>query len=129
MSCRYLENVTSKQDNSKTILKCFEDVLCRLGWLRTHFNTVYKLTASNLTNFMNGLRIIMRLFHSSEIQLFQTICFKITWWQTNKDYKEKLVYVPCFLNFRFSTFHIFLFCYVFLEVLICTSNSKNVLFI
>ena len=31
MSCRYLENVLSRQDNSKTILRCLEDVLCRLG--------------------------------------------------------------------------------------------------
>ena len=31
MSCRYLENVLSWQDNSKTILRCLEDVLCRLG--------------------------------------------------------------------------------------------------
>ena len=31
MSCRYLENVLSRQDNSKAILRCFEHVLCRLG--------------------------------------------------------------------------------------------------
>ena len=31
MSCRYLENVLSRQDNSKTILRCLEDVLCRQG--------------------------------------------------------------------------------------------------
>ena len=31
MSYRYLENVLSRQDNSKTILRCIEDVLCRLG--------------------------------------------------------------------------------------------------
>ena len=33
MSCRYLENVLSRQDNSKTIPRCLEDVLCRLGSL------------------------------------------------------------------------------------------------
>ena len=31
---RYLENVLSRQDNSKTILRCLEDVLCHLG--KTH---------------------------------------------------------------------------------------------
>ena len=31
MSCRYLEKVLSKQGNSKTIVRCLEDVLCRLG--------------------------------------------------------------------------------------------------
>ena len=31
MSCRYLENVLSRQDNSKAILRCLEDVLCQLG--------------------------------------------------------------------------------------------------
>ena len=31
MSCKYLENVLSRQDNSKTVLRCLEDVLCRLG--------------------------------------------------------------------------------------------------
>ena len=31
MSCRYLENVLSRQYNSNTILRCLEDVLCRLG--------------------------------------------------------------------------------------------------
>ena len=47
---------------------------------------------------MNGLRIIPRLIHSSEMQLFQTICFKITQQQTNKNYKEELVDVLCFFN-------------------------------
>ena len=31
MSCRYLENGLSRQDNSKAILRCLEDVLSRLG--------------------------------------------------------------------------------------------------
>ena len=31
MFCRYLEDVLPKQDNSKTILRCLEDVLYRLG--------------------------------------------------------------------------------------------------
>ena len=33
MSYRCLANVLSRQDNSKTILRCLEDVLCRLGKL------------------------------------------------------------------------------------------------
>ena len=89
---------------------------------------------------MNELKITPRLFQSSEIQLFQMICFKITWMQTNKDCKEEFVDVLCFLNmtsavghkildYLQSTFHIFLFSPVLLEVLIRTSNSKNVLFI
>ena len=47
---------------------------------------------------MNELKITPRLFQSSEIQLFQMICFKITWKQTNKDCKEEFVDVLCFLN-------------------------------
>ena len=47
---------------------------------------------------MNRLRIIPRLFHSSERQLFQTVCLTITWKQANKDYKEELVDVLCFFN-------------------------------
>ena len=31
MSCRYLESVLSKHNNSKRILRCLEDVLCWLG--------------------------------------------------------------------------------------------------
>ena len=87
---------------------------------------------------MNGLRF-MRLFHSSEIQLFQTVCFTITWKQTNKDYKEELVSVLYFLNitsalgrkvvlipdYLHSPFHIFAFYHVVLEVLRRTSSSKN----
>ena len=90
---------------------------------------------------MNGLRIIMGLFHSSEIQLFHTICLKCTWYQTNKDYKDELVDVLCFLNmtsavahtvllisdYLQSTFHKFVFSHVLL--LTRTSNSYNVLFI
>ena len=54
---------------------------------------------------MNGLRIIPGLFHSSEIQLFQMICFKIAWQQTNKDYKEELVDVLCFFNITSAVGH------------------------
>ena len=54
---------------------------------------------------MNELRIIPRLFHSSEIQLFQTICFKITSKQPNKDYKEDLVDVLGFLNMTSTVGH------------------------
>ena len=89
------------------------------------------------------LRIIPRLIHSSEIQLLQTICFKTTRKQTNKDYKEELKDVPCFLNktsavghrvvvipdYFYSTFHLPVFSHVLLELLSRTSNSKNVLFI
>ena len=63
--------------------------------------------------------------------------------QTNKDYKGKLEDVLCFPNmtsavdhtvilipdYLHSTFHIFVFLNVLLQVLTCTSNSKNVLFI
>ena len=58
-----------------------------------------------LSNFMNGLRIIPRHFHSSEIQPFQTICFKITRRQINKDYKEQLVDELCFLNITSAVGH------------------------
>ena len=37
MSCRYLGNVLSRQDNSKTILRCLEDVLCQLGYSLSEF--------------------------------------------------------------------------------------------
>ena len=102
---------------------------------------------------MNGLRIIPRLFHSSEIQLFQTICFKITWQQTKKDYKEELVDVHCFPNmtsavghkvvlipdYLHSTFHVFVFshdllrmCYLYMircAIWHHLHNFKNVKFI
>ena len=42
MFCRYLKNVPSRRDNSKTILRCLENALCRLG-LQTRF------TCSNST--------------------------------------------------------------------------------
>lgn len=35
-------------------------------------------TAGNTSNFMNRLRTALRLIRSSEIQLFQTVCVKIT---------------------------------------------------
>ena len=92
---------------------------------------------------MNVLRIIPRLFYSSEIELFQTVCFTITWKQTNKDYKEKLVDGVCFFkmtsamgrkvvliaDYLHFPFHIFVFSHVLLEVLRRTSNFKGVLFI
>ena len=34
MSFRHLKNVLSRQDNSKTKVRCLEDVLCRLGFLQ-----------------------------------------------------------------------------------------------
>ena len=82
---------------------------------------------------MNGLRLIPRLFHSSEIQRKET----------NKDHKEEFVDVLCFLNvtsavshkvvfipdYLQSFFDIFGFSHVFLEVFIRTSNSRNMLFI
>ena len=45
------------------------------------------------------------MIHSSEIQLFQTICFKITRKQTNKNYKEELVDELCYLNITSAVGH------------------------
>ena len=46
MSCRYLENVFSRKDNSKKILRCLEDVLCRLGSRQQNKNFRYALEAA-----------------------------------------------------------------------------------
>ena len=48
MSFRYLENVLSRQDNSKTILRYLEDVLCRLG------------SCADITYFISGLGAVDR---------------------------------------------------------------------
>ena len=57
MSCKYLKNVLSRQDNSKTILRCLEDNLCRLG------NHV-----SHLKRLRKSLKLDYRL-HKAELDL------------------------------------------------------------
>ena len=67
MSCRYLENVLSRQGNSKTILRCLEDVLCRLGMfsLWHHLNQecikIYLFSVFKFDKRLEKLRLIKKL--------------------------------------------------------------------
>ena len=56
MSSRYLKNVLSRQVNSKTILRCLEDVLCRLGSAQVSFEFPSSIQVP-LECFLSALRV------------------------------------------------------------------------
>ena len=66
MSCRYLGDVLSRQDISKTILRCLEDVLCRLGFCTV---SLFKIFAKFTENTCAGISFLIKLqpeyFHYS----------------------------------------------------------------
>ena len=73
MSCRYLEDVLPRQDNSKTILRCLEDILCRLGCLYIH---IQGLTASKTTMCVGSESIILLNYENN---IFMTKIDKELW--------------------------------------------------
>ena len=54
-----------------------------------HFTRILLMKISHLSSCY---------IHSSEIQFFQMVCFKISWRKTRKNYKGELLNVLCFLN-------------------------------
>ena len=72
MFCRYLENVLSRQDNSKAILRCLEDVLCRLGKL------FWKFCYPKINNFFWLLNIIKSLIKIGNIMWTNHNCIFCT---------------------------------------------------
>ena len=75
--------------------------------------------------------IIRRFFHSSEIQLFQIVCFRTTWKQRNRYYREELVDVLYFLNrtsvigHKAITFSPYSYFPILLKVLGCTCYRSS----
>ena len=84
MSCRYLENVLSRQDNSKTILRCLEDVLCRLGFHCSNYSEERLALLNSIKN------ISMSILQQSDSKFTSVLLFGDTSFDNNKNISSSM---------------------------------------